>query len=198
MTTAPLRVLGLDPGLNHTGWGIIEPQGTRILLISSGVINPPSQAPLAERLGVIARHIQELIATHHPTLCAIERVFVNVNPQSTLRLGFARGAAMTAAALSGLTVDEYTPGEIKQAVAGFGAADKQMIQTIVMRLLNLATLPRTDEADAIACAICALNSHKLQNLQRQGIERAYGLSRQTGASQSARKAWTQLIGKQVK
>lgn len=191
----PVRILGLDPGLNHTGWGVIEVSGPRERFVACGVFDIP-KGELSKRLGDIARCVSAAAAEHAPTLCAIERVFVNVNPQSTLRLGQARGAAIAAADLAGLPVEEFTPSEIKQAVTGTGTADKVMVQTMVMRLLALAEPPRPDAADALACAICCANALKLRSLERQGeTVRVYATARHGAASRGARAAWTRLAQK---
>ena len=150
---AAVRILGLDPGLNHTGWGIIDTTGAKSIWVASGVFDIP-KGETAARLAHIAREIEAVIKTHLPTVAACERVFVNVNPQSTLLLGHARGAAICAASLAGLAVEEFTPSEIKQAVTGSGSADKKMIQAMVERLLPIPHHPRTDGADALACALC--------------------------------------------
>lgn len=189
------RILGIDPGLNHTGWAVVDASGAALCRVASGVIDVPA-GELCERLGHIARRIQAIAQEHEPDAAAIERVFVNVNPQSTLRLGEARGAAIAALNLAGLSVEEFTPSEIKQAVTGTGTADKGMVQTMVVRLLELASTPRTDEADALACAICAANAMKLRALERSGgTTRAYAVARRGAASRGARAAWTQLIKK---
>ena len=125
-----IRILGIDPGLNHTGWGIVDAEGSSCRRVASGVIDVP-KGETAERLGTIARELTQIIARHAPTEAACERVFVNVNPQSTLLLGQARGAALCAADLADLRVEEFTPSEIKQAVTGSGRADKLMVQEMV-------------------------------------------------------------------
>ena len=164
---AAVRILGLDPGLNHTGWGIIDTTGAKSIWVASGVFDIP-KGETAARLAHIAREIEAVIKTHLPTVAACERVFVNVNPQSTLLLGHARGAAICAASLAGLAVEEFTPSEIKQAVTGSGSADKKMIQAMVERLLPIPHHPRTDEADALACALCLASSLKLRALEKSG------------------------------
>ena len=179
-----VRILGLDPGLNHTGWGVLEVERGESRRIASGVINPP-KGETSVRLGVIAEHA--------PTQAACERVFVNVNPQSTLLLGQARGAALCAADLAGLAVEEFTPSEIKQAVTGTGRADKLMVQEMVMRLLALETHPQADEADALACALCAASTLRLRALERSGgTVRPSATARHGASSRGARSAWTRL------
>jgi crossover junction endodeoxyribonuclease RuvC len=147
------RILGLDPGLRVTGYGVIECRGSRLAYVASGCIRTGDGA-LPTRLGVIARDLGHLIAEIAPTEVAVEQVFVNVNPRSTLLLGQARGAAIAAAVLAGLPVSEYTAGQVKQAVVGGGRAAKTQVQAMVMRLLELPGAPQADAADALAAAIC--------------------------------------------
>jgi crossover junction endodeoxyribonuclease RuvC len=147
------RILGIDPGLRVTGYGLIEAQGNRLCYLASGCVRAGSGS-LPTRLGVIARDLAHLIADTQPTEVAVERVFVNVNPNSTLLLGQARGAAIAVAVLAGLPVTEYTAGQVKQAVVGGGRAEKPQVQAMVMRLLALPGSPQADAADALAAAIC--------------------------------------------
>lgn len=187
------RILGLDPGLNHTGWGVIDAAGGETRWVASGVIDVP-KGETAARLAHIARGLAAVIAEHAPQAAACERVFVNVNPQSTLLLGQARGAALCAASLAGLPVEEFTPSEIKQAVTGSGAADKKMIQAMVMRLAPMPREPRTDEADAIACALCLASTMRLRAYERQGgTSRVYATARRGASGRGARGAWTALV-----
>lgn len=147
------RILGIDPGLRVTGYGLIEARGQRLAYVASGCIRTGAGS-LPARLGVIARDVAFLIAESSPTEVAVEKVFVNVNPNSTLLLGQARGAAIAAAVLAGLPVTEYTAGQVKQAVVGGGRAAKTQVQTMVARLLVLPGIPQADAADALAAAIC--------------------------------------------
>lgn len=149
----PRRILGIDPGLRITGFGLIETDGTRVAYITSGCIRAAG-LDLPQRLGIIARDLAHLIAEMNPDEVAVEKVFVNVNPQSTLLLGQARGAAIAAVVLAGLPVTEYTAGQVKQAVVGKGRAAKLQVQAMVQRLLQLPGAPAEDAADALACAIC--------------------------------------------
>ncbi len=151
------RILGIDPGLRVTGYGILVEHNGRLLYVASGCIRASGDS-LPTRLGVIARDIAHVIAEERPTEVAVERVFVNVNPNSTLLLGQARGAALCAAVTAGLPVREYTPLQIKQAVVGYGKADKIQVQKMVQRLLALERTPGPDAADALACAICAAHA----------------------------------------
>ena len=152
-------ILGIDPGLRTTGFGVIEKHGTRLRYIASGTIKTGSEAALPPRLKVIFAGIAEIIRTYNPDCAAIEKVFVNVNPQSTLLLGQARGAAITALVGGDLDVAEYTALQVKQAVTGSGRAAKAQVQDMVARLLVLPGLPGSDAADALGVAICHANSH---------------------------------------
>jgi crossover junction endodeoxyribonuclease RuvC len=147
------RILGIDPGLAVTGYGVLDRNGGKLSYITSGRIRTPD-AELAHRLRAILEGLGEVIATYHPAQVALEQVFVNVNPQSTLLLGQARGTAVCAAVLHGLPVAEYTALQIKQAVVGRGHARKEQVQAMVRRLLTLDSDPSPDAADALACAIC--------------------------------------------
>jgi len=147
------RILGIDPGLRVTGFGILEARGNVLVYVSSGCIRATGSS-LPIRLGVIVRDLAHVIAEACPTEVAVEKVFVNINPNSTLLLGQARGAAIAAAVLAGLPVSEYTAGQVKQAVVGAGRALKPQVQEMVRRLLGLPGIPASDAADALAAAIC--------------------------------------------
>ena len=164
-----IRILGIDPGLRVTGFGVIEidslKSNGKIAYVTSGVIKTASakknvvageddREELPARLKVILEGLFEVIDTYKPTQVAIEKVFVNVNPQSTLLLGQARGAAISAAVIRNLSVAEYTALQVKQSVVGNGHAQKEQVQEMVKRLLNLPAAPSSDSADALACAIC--------------------------------------------
>jgi crossover junction endodeoxyribonuclease RuvC len=147
------RILGIDPGLRVTGFGVLELHGTTLVYVTSGCIRATGTS-LPVRLGVIARDLAHVIAEVQPAEVAVEKVFVNVNPNSTLLLGQARGAAIAAAVLAGLPVTEYTAGQVKQSVVGGGRALKPQVQEMVRRLLKLGGTPQPDAADALATAIC--------------------------------------------
>ncbi len=149
-----MRILGIDPGLRVTGFGVIGRDGQRLQYVTSGCVKTRDSGEMAERLRTILEGLAQVIATHRPELVAIEKVFVNVNPHSSLLLGQARGAAMCAAVLANLPVSEYTPGQVKQAVVGKGNARKEQVQAMVKRLLGLSGDPSPDAAGALACAIC--------------------------------------------
>jgi crossover junction endodeoxyribonuclease RuvC len=148
-----IRILGIDPGLRITGFGIIEKNGSKLRYVVSGRIKS-GDADLADRLKTILAGLREVIEMHHPRQVALEKVFVNVNPASTLALGQARGTAICAVVDAGLPLSEYTALQVKQAVVGNGHAKKEQVQEMVKRLLGLAGAPSADAADALACAIC--------------------------------------------
>ena len=148
-----VRILGVDPGLRVTGFGVIEKSGNALSYLASGCIRTDGKASLPTRLGTIHAGLTELVARYRPDQAVVEIVFVNANPQSTLLLGQARGAAIAALVAGGVDVAEYTALQVKQAVVGNGHADKVQVQHIVRRLLALAGEPQADAADALACAI---------------------------------------------
>jgi crossover junction endodeoxyribonuclease RuvC len=165
---AARRILGIDPGLRITGFGLIVCEGKTLRYVTSGCIRTSGES-LPTRLGIIARDLAHVIREEAPTEVAVEKVFVNVNPNSTLLLGQARGAAIAAAVLAGLPVAEYTAGQVKQAVVGQGRALKPQVQEMVRRLLALSGTPAPDAADALACAIChAHGAEGLGGLRRTG------------------------------
>jgi crossover junction endodeoxyribonuclease RuvC len=187
-----LRILGIDPGLNRTGYGVIDVSGSTLQCVDSGIIRVPA-GDLYQRLGAILELLGDVIRATQPHVATVEKVFVNVNPQSTLLLGQARGAAICAAASSGLVVHEYAALQIKQAVVGFGQADKKQVQTMVQRLLGLARAPAADAADALACAICHAHSSALLAAVRASDPRATAAvasapRRRGGAA--GRRTWT--------
>ncbi|OFZ68041.1 MAG: crossover junction endodeoxyribonuclease RuvC [Betaproteobacteria bacterium RBG_16_56_24] len=150
---SPVRILGIDPGLRITGFGVLDKVGQQLSYVASGCIKTPD-GELPERLKAILDSLGEVIAQHQPQQVAVEKVFVNINPQSTLALGQARGAAICAAVLANLPVAEYTALQVKQAVVGNGHAKKEQVQEMVKRLLKLSGIPSPDAADALACAVC--------------------------------------------
>ncbi len=185
-----LRILGIDPGLNRTGFGVIDVTGSKLACVESGIIRVPA-GDLYQRLGTILESLSDVIRATRPQVATVEKVFVNVNPQSTLLLGQARGAAICAAASSGLVVHEYAALRIKQSVAGFGQADKKQVQLMVQRLLGLTRAPAQDAADALACAICHAHSSTLLAAVRatSASARLEGPARRRGAA-AGRRAWT--------
>jgi len=153
MANEATRILGLDPGLRRTGWGVLAAEGSRLRWIAHGVVAPPEKAPFSERLLFLLEAVAEVCAAHACDEAAIEEVFVNMNPSSTLKLGHARAAVMLAPARCGLSVAEYAPNLIKKAVVGGGHADKSQIAFMVKRLLPAAGDVTADAADALAVAI---------------------------------------------
>lgn len=154
MATHTIRILGLDPGLRLTGWGIIDCAGPRLSFVACGHVKSASGDPLAYRLRALFDGIASTIASFDPQEAAVEETFVNDNPRATLKLGQARGMALLAPALSGLPVAEYPPNLVKKAVVGAGHADKQQVQAMIGFLLPKAKFETADEADALAIAIC--------------------------------------------
>jgi crossover junction endodeoxyribonuclease RuvC len=169
MAEAATRILGIDPGLRITGFGVIDRRGAKLSYVSSGCVKTDEALSLPERIRTILDGIGEVIAAHAPQQAAIEKVFVNVNPQSTLLLGQARGAAIAALVTASLPVAEYTALQIKQAVVGQGKAAKEQVQSMVMRLLQLPGEPSPDAADALACAICHAHGSQLGSLSTAGF-----------------------------
>lgn len=149
-----LIILGLDPGLGTTGWGLIRAEGNRLSHLANGRLKTDAQAPLPRRLAHLDAMLTALIADHAPDAAAVEEVFVNANPQSTLKLGQARGVVICAAARSGIEVGEYAARLVKKAVVGVGNADKAQVHAMVARLLPGAKIDGADAADALAVAIC--------------------------------------------
>jgi len=147
------RILGIDPGLRVTGFGVIEQHGAQLVYVASGCIKSNERQELPERIATICAGVAEVVATYAPQRAAVEKVFVNVNPQSTLLLGQARGAAIAALVTARLPVAEYTALQVKQAVVGHGKAAKEQVQHMVVRLLGLSASPTADAADALAIAI---------------------------------------------
>jgi len=152
-------ILGLDPGLGTTGWGLIFADGNRLRHIANGQIKTNSAAPLPERLVALDRALTDLILEHRPDMAAVEEVFVNVNPQSTLKLGQARGVVLLNAARSGMGVGEYAARLVKKSVVGVGNASKDQVHAMVARLLPGAKIAGADAADALAVAITHAHMH---------------------------------------
>jgi crossover junction endodeoxyribonuclease RuvC len=147
-------ILGIDPGLQRTGWGVIACEGARISWVAHGVVAPPTSIPLADRLGFLARGIAEVIETYRPTEAAVEEVFMAKNAQSALLLGHARGAALAILSQQNVQVSEYATRRIKKALVGTGSAEKDQVAFMVRRLLPQSGSVSADAADALAAAIC--------------------------------------------
>ena len=160
-----IRIIGIDPGLRHTGWGIVASDGVRLTHVASGHISSTTKEELAYRLREIFEGLTSVIKSYKPLEAAVEETFVNDNARATLKLGQARGMAMLAPALLGLTVGEYPPNLVKKAVVGAGHAHKDQIQAMVGFLLPKAKFETADEADALAIAICHANHRMSPALQ---------------------------------
>lgn len=153
-----MKIFGIDPGSERTGYGCIETDGRRHRLVACGAIAAPSRAPFSERLLAIHDGLRALLEEHRPDCVAIEDVFHARNVRSALKLGHARGVALLAATAAGLSITAYTPAEVKRAVVGYGRAEKQQVQQMVCLLLGLETAPSPfDASDALAIAICHMN-----------------------------------------
>lgn len=159
-----MRILGLDPGLGTTGWGLIEAEGNRLAHVANGQLKTDSAAALPRRLAHLADQLDALIADQRPDAAAVEEVFVNKNPQSTLKLGQARGVVIMVAARAGIEVGEYAARLVKKAVVGNGNAEKAQVHAMVSRLLLGARIAGPDAADALAVAIT--HAHHLASQRR--------------------------------
>ena len=159
-------ILGLDPGLGTTGWGVIAADGNRLSHIANGQIRTDSKMPLASRLLALDLALSDLLLEHRPDSAAVEEVFVNENPQSTLKLGQARGVVLLGASRSGLEVGEYAARLVKKSVVGVGNAGKEQVHAMVARLLPGARIAGADAADALAVAIT--HAHHVASARRMG------------------------------
>jgi crossover junction endodeoxyribonuclease RuvC len=160
--------LGLDPGLGTTGWGVIVAQGNRLSHIANGQISTDAKMALAQRLVALDSALVDVILAHQPQSAAVEEVFVNANPQSTLKLGQARGVILLAAAKSGVTIGEYAARLVKKAVVGTGGADKAQVHAMVARLLPGVKISGADAADALAVAIT--HAHHVASARSMGLK----------------------------
>jgi crossover junction endodeoxyribonuclease RuvC len=150
---APVRILGIDPGLRRTGWGVIETCGNRLTYLGCGSVLPPEGLPLASRLLAIHEGLAKVLGDYEPAEAAVEQTFVNKDGVATLKLGQARGVAMLAPAMFGIPVSEYAPNQVKKTVVGAGHADKNQILVMLKLLLPKADPPSADAADALAIAV---------------------------------------------
>ncbi|MBN2499258.1 MAG: crossover junction endodeoxyribonuclease RuvC [Anaerolineales bacterium] len=167
-----MLVIGIDPGTAITGYGVVRiHQGRDIEAVDYGVIETPAKAPMPERLVMLYEQLNQILTLHRPDTGAVEKLFFQKNVRTAISVGQARGVALLALAQAGISIGEYTPNEIKQAVAGYGAADKYQMQQMVRLLLNLEEIPKPDDAaDALAVAICHLHSAQAQARYDSGIE----------------------------
>lgn len=160
-----MKIIGLDPGLRNTGWGIIECQGNQLKYIAHGTVSSDAKFDLADRLDQLYTGLMSTIDQHDPEEAAVEETFVNKNPNSTLKLGMARGIVLLAPARAGLTVAEYSANRVKKAVVGAGHANKGQVEVMVQRLLGQCPSVKSDSADALAIAIC--HAHYRNQIQWQ-------------------------------
>jgi crossover junction endodeoxyribonuclease RuvC len=161
-----VRIIGIDPGLRNTGWGVIEADGTRLSYVADGSVHSDADAPLASRLLQIHTQLAEILQRYAPDEAAIEETFVNKDARATLKLGQARGAAMLAPALAGISVAEYAPNVVKKSVVGAGHAEKDQVKHMVKVLLPRAELNTADSIDALAIAICHAHHRGAQTLTK--------------------------------
>jgi crossover junction endodeoxyribonuclease RuvC len=160
-----LRVLGIDPGVAITGYGIVEGQGDDLKVVTYGAITTPASQPLPQRLRQIHDQLRALIAEQQPDSAAVEELFFSKNARTALSVGHARGVALLALTEANLPIEEYKPAEVKLAVSGYGGAPKSQMQSMVQMLLGLEEIPRPDDAaDALAVAICHVHSARWQAL----------------------------------
>jgi crossover junction endodeoxyribonuclease RuvC len=164
-----MRVFGIDPGTATTGYGVIDETAGRLMLVCFGTIRTPAEQPMPARLLELHAQLTKLLALHAPETAAVESLFFQKNVRTAISVGQARGAALLALAQRGIPVGEYTPLEVKQAVTGYGGAEKRQVQVMVRTLLGLADLPKPDDAaDALAVAICHAHAQKIMRLVEAG------------------------------
>lgn len=177
-------IIGIDPGSRMTGYGVIKQTGDKLQFLDAGTIRTQvntSDHSMPERLKLIFAGIKRITDFYQPTHAAVEQVFMATNPDSALKLGQARGAAIAALTFAELPVSEYTARQIKQSVVGYGAASKEQVQDMVCHILNLQITPQSDAADGLACAIChAHSNHSLNKLLAGANMRGRGVSRKKG------------------
>jgi len=174
MRNEAIRIIGIDPGLRRTGWGIIESDGVRLSYVASGGITSEADDDLAYRLRMLFEGLSGVLASFMPREAAVEETFVNDNPRATLKLGQARGMALLAPALKGLAIAEYAPNVIKKTVVGAGHAEKKQIQVMIGFLLPKAKFASADEADALAIAICHANHRSSPQARAARLLKAAG------------------------
>jgi crossover junction endodeoxyribonuclease RuvC len=167
MSETPVRIIGLDPGLRHTGWGIITMKGSQLKPVAAGVIHVSDKQTLAERLKCLHVELQEILQQFQPEQAAVEETFSNTNAQSTLKLGMARGVVMAAPALQDIPVYEYAANVVKKTVVGSGHAAKEQIQLMIKNLLPTLPVDSADANDALAVAICHAHHIPMLRLRKQ-------------------------------
>ncbi len=161
-----VRIIGIDPGLRNTGWGVIAQEGSKLAYVADGAVHSDPELPLAERLLQIHSRLLEVIRGHAPDEAAVEETFVNTDARATLKLGQARGVVMLAPAMLGIPVSEYAPNQIKKSVVGAGHAEKDQVKHMVKLLLPKARMQTADSTDALAIAICHAHHRGSQNLAK--------------------------------
>ncbi len=177
-------ILGIDPGLAHTGWGIVETRGSLCRARAYGCVTTSSSQPIDQRLGKIFDEISQVIETYNPTQLAIEKIFFGENVRSAIATAHARGAAIVACSRAGLLVGEYTPMQIKQAIVGTGSADKRQVIYMVRNVLQLDHDPRPDHAaDALAAAVCHANLSRTKSVAYQNATSAMAEAERAQAEQ---------------
>jgi crossover junction endodeoxyribonuclease RuvC len=181
-----MRILGIDPGSNATGYGVIDRVEGRLVHVAHGTLRPPRGGALAERLAYLGRSVAEVLATHAPEAVAVEEVFVSASPKSALVLGQARGAVLAVLGEAGMRVQEYGTQTVKKAIAGVGGADKRQMQRMVRQTLELDATPQADAADALALAICHAQAGRLAALG--ATARGRGRGKRRGATWVVRRA----------
>lgn len=160
-----MKVIGIDPGSNITGYGVVEEKSDRLFALDWGRVRPPPKRSFAEKLKVIHEDIEKIIHRHRPDVVAVEDMFFAENVKSAVKLGHARGVAILAAARHDIQVEEYTPLEIKQSIVGYGRADKNQVRDMLCYILNLdKNIKGTDASDALAVAVCHLHSARIKNM----------------------------------
>jgi crossover junction endodeoxyribonuclease RuvC len=175
MAFSAIRILGVDPGLRNTGWGIIDAEGARLSFVASGCVRSDAAASMGVRLRQLHEGLSEVIAAYAPREAAVEETFVNRDPQSALKLGQARGVALTAPALAGLDIEEYAANLVKKTVVGNGHAEKAQVAMMVRVLLPASFAASADAADALAVAICHAQHRGARALARlRAVEGAGG------------------------
>ena len=160
-----MLVLGLDPGLATTGYGLVSGDGQHLTALAHGVVRTPARQPMADRLLLLHRELQSLVERYQPQVAAVEKLFFSKNVTTGIQVAQARGVTLLTVAQAGLRISEYTPMQIKQGITGYGSADKLQVQEMVRMLLNLERIPRPDDAaDALAVAICCHHSARIETL----------------------------------
>lgn len=190
-----MRLLGLDPGLRFTGWGVIDVEGNRLKHVANGTLKSTASKTIAERLLELHDGVLEIIEAHRPGEAAVEETFVNKNPESTLKLGLARGAVLLAPAKMGLRVTEYAPNRVKKTVVGAGHANKEQVQVMVTKLLPDCAFDTPDAADALAVAVC--HAHFAQSRHAFGEQVGVSRIRQQSATGGYEKAIQAALRKEM-